>query len=123
MAPDYRGAMPTDPLPPPNLKRWTVRRKAAVLDALLQGRITDAEACARWDLTLEEIDAWQHALDLYGLYGLRATMTPRPRRRRPARRRGGAEFHDAAPHGAQASPRSNSVSTWTPVIAANGSTR
>ena len=34
----------TDDLPPPNTKRWVVRRKAAVLAAVRDGRITMQEA-------------------------------------------------------------------------------
>jgi transposase-like protein len=60
-------------LPPPNTKRWVVRRKAAVVAAVQAGRITMEEACRRYQLTEEEFREWQRAYDTHGLPGLRAT--------------------------------------------------
>jgi hypothetical protein len=60
-------------LPPANTKRWVVRRKAAVVDAVMSGKITFEEACRRYQLTEEEFLAWQHAYEEHGLLGLRAT--------------------------------------------------
>jgi len=79
-----------DELPPPNTKRWVVRRKAAVVAAVQGGRITLEEALRRYQLTEEEFRAWQRAYDTHGLPGLRATRlqqyrtpsSPRPRRPR-----------------------------------------
>ncbi len=53
--------------------RWTVRRKAAVLQAIADGRITPEAACARWELTREEIEAWRRDFASAGVRGLRAT--------------------------------------------------
>ena len=75
---------PVDNLPPPNTKRWVVRRKAAVLVAVRNGDITVEEACRRYGLSEEELQAWQRAFDADGLRGLLATRGPayriRPRR-------------------------------------------
>jgi transposase len=79
-----------DELPPPNTKRWVVRRKAAVVAAVQGGKITLEEALRRYQLTEEEFRTWQRAYDTHGLPGLRATRlqqyrapsSPRPRRPR-----------------------------------------
>jgi len=70
-------------LPPPNTKRWVARRKAAVLAALRDAAITIEEACRRYELSEEELRAWQRAFDAHGLPGLRATRLQGQRRRRP----------------------------------------
>ena len=59
-------------LPPPNTRRWTFRRKAAVLQALRNGVLTIEEAVERYALSGEEIRAWQRDFERHGLYGLRA---------------------------------------------------
>ena len=79
-----------DDLPPPNTKRWVVRRKAAVVVAVLSGVITLEEACRRYRLSEEEFLAWRRAFETHGLPGLRTTHTqdyrdrasPRPRKPR-----------------------------------------
>jgi hypothetical protein len=60
-------------LPPTTSRRWTIRRKAGVLEALRRGALTLEEASQRYALSLEELRAWERDLDRYGLYGLRAT--------------------------------------------------
>jgi hypothetical protein len=60
-------------LPPPNTKRWVVRRKAAVVAAVRSGRITMEEALRRYQLSEEEFLSWQRALEAHGLAGLRTT--------------------------------------------------
>lgn len=60
-------------LPPPNTKRWVIRRKAEVVAAVRGGLLTLEEACNRYTLTLEEFLAWQKAIDQFGMPGLRAT--------------------------------------------------
>ncbi len=60
-------------LPPPNTKRWVIRRKAEVVAAVRGGLLTLEEACARYSLSMEEFLAWQRAIDRHGLRGLRAT--------------------------------------------------
>ena len=60
-------------LPPPNTKRWVIRRKAEVVAAVRGGLLSLEEACDRYTLTVEEFLAWQRAIDRHGLPGLRAT--------------------------------------------------
>lgn len=62
-----------DDLPPPNTKRWVVRRKAEVVSAVRAGLITLEEACRRYTLSVEEFASWQALVDQYGVRGLRAT--------------------------------------------------
>ncbi|HEX3674839.1 MAG TPA: DUF1153 domain-containing protein [Rhizomicrobium sp.] len=60
-------------LPPPNTQRWVIRRKAQVVAAVRGGLLTLDEACARYRLTVEEYAGWQHAIEAFGLAGLRVT--------------------------------------------------
>jgi hypothetical protein len=64
-----------DTLPPRGTSRWVVRRKAEVVAAVNGGLLSAEEACARYDLTLEEFAAWQRAVDRVGMKGLRVTKT------------------------------------------------
>jgi hypothetical protein len=79
-----------DDLPPPNTTRWIIRRKAAVVVAVRDGKITIEEALRRYQLSEEEFLSWQRLFEAHGLVGLRATRVqqyrsrplrgPRPRR-------------------------------------------
>lgn len=60
-------------LPPPSLNRWVIRRKAEVVAAVNGGLLTIEEACARYNLALEEFASWQRAIDRSGMLGLRVT--------------------------------------------------
>jgi Protein of unknown function (DUF1153) len=60
-------------LPPPDIKRWSPARKAAVVAAARAGVISREEACARYMLSEEELVAWEKALDRNGVPGLRTT--------------------------------------------------
>jgi hypothetical protein len=60
-------------LPPPDTKRWVVRRKAAIVYAVRNGSISLEEARLRYMLSREEFFAWERAVDRYGIPGLRAT--------------------------------------------------
>ena len=66
-------------LPALNTRRWTIRRKAAVLQALRSG-LTLAQSLERYALSVEEIRAWERDLERHGLYGLRATRVQIHRR-------------------------------------------
>jgi hypothetical protein len=66
-------------LPPPDTRRWVARRKAEVVAAVNGGLLTIAEACERYQLTLEEFASWQRAEERIGLPGLRATRVKRYR--------------------------------------------
>lgn len=60
-------------LPSPDTKRWVVRRKAVVVQAVRNGVISLQEACRRYNLSIEEFLAWQRAIERYGIPGLRVT--------------------------------------------------
>jgi hypothetical protein len=74
-------------LPLPATKRWVVRRKAAVVAAVRSGEVTLEEACRWYQLSEEELLAWQRAFEIHGLAGLRITRTQQYRVLRPARSR------------------------------------
>ena len=60
-------------LPPPDTKRWVIRRKAQVVAAVQGGLLSLDEACERYALTMEEFLGWRTAISRFGLPGLRAT--------------------------------------------------
>lgn len=60
-------------LPPPDTKRWVMRRKAEVVAAVREGIITLDEACRRYTLSVEEFLSWQKLIENHGVRGLRAT--------------------------------------------------
>jgi len=62
-----------DDLPPPDTKRWVMRRKAEVVAGVRAGLITLNEACKRYTLSVDEFLSWQSLFDNYGLDGLRCT--------------------------------------------------
>jgi hypothetical protein len=60
-------------LPPPNTKRWVIRRKAEVVAGVRAGLISLEEACQRYKLSVEEFLSWQRMIERHGVLGLRAT--------------------------------------------------
>ena len=60
-------------LPAPGTKRWVIRRKAAVVDAVRKGMLTFDDACRHYNLSAEEFNSWQRLIDRHGPRGLRAT--------------------------------------------------
>lgn len=60
-------------LPPPDTKRWVMRRKAEVVAGVRSGLISLEEACERYTLSVEEFLSWQRLIDRHGVRGLRAT--------------------------------------------------
>ena len=58
-------------LPPADTKRWSSRRKAAVVVATRTGLITREDACKRYMLSEEELAGWENAFDKRGIPGLR----------------------------------------------------
>jgi hypothetical protein len=60
-------------LPPAETRRWSSRRKAAIVIAIRAGVLNRQEACERYTLSLEELAAWETALDQNGIPGLRVT--------------------------------------------------
>lgn len=57
-------------LPPPNTKRWSSRRKAAVVVATRAGILSRQEAHQRYMLSDEELATWEVAFDRRGIPGL-----------------------------------------------------
>lgn len=70
-------------LPPPNTKRWVVRRKAEVVFAVSAGLLTLKQACKRYKLSEEEFSSWKKLIGKYGMRGLRVTRTQKYRNQDP----------------------------------------
>jgi hypothetical protein len=79
-------------LPPKNLKRWIARHKADVIAAVEGGLLSEADACARYNISREEFAGWLEAFDREGVAGLRARAKARGTRRANGARN---EFHGA----------------------------
>ncbi|MDE1147665.1 MAG: DUF1153 domain-containing protein [Azospirillaceae bacterium] len=62
-----------DDLPPPDTKRWVMRRKAQVVDGVRAGLLTMQDACARYTLSEEEFLSWQRLIETHGPRALRTT--------------------------------------------------
>ncbi len=69
-----------DDLPPTDIKRWSMRRKAEVVLAVHGGLITPSTACERYRMSIEELWSWDRLLDRHGLPGLRVTRLQEYRR-------------------------------------------
>jgi len=54
-------------------QRWTVRRKAAVVEAVRGGWMPIEEACRLYNISVDEFLAWERDIDRHGIPGLRAT--------------------------------------------------
>jgi hypothetical protein len=67
---DAFGPMPELPL---LSRRWTVRRKAAVIEAVRGDWVPIEEACRLYNLSVDEFLAWERDIDRHGLHGLRST--------------------------------------------------
>ena len=57
-------------LPPTDLRRWVMRRKADIVMAVRGGILSIEAACSRYRLSREEYLAWQKAFDRFGMKGL-----------------------------------------------------
>lgn len=62
-----------DDLPPPNTKRWVIKRKAQVVAGVRTGLISLEDACKRYRLSVEEFLSWQRLIERHGMRGLRTT--------------------------------------------------
>ncbi|MGQ9365332.1 CtrA inhibitor SciP [Azospirillum sp. ST 5-10] len=76
--------MSENDLPPPDTKRWVMRRKAEVVAGVRSGLISLEEACRRYTLSVEEFLSWQRLIDSHGMRGLRATRLQDYRNNEPA---------------------------------------
>ena len=83
-----------DDLPPPETKRWVIRRKAEVVAGVRNGLISLEDACSRYKLSAEEFISWQKLIEEHGMRGLRTTRLQQYRRL-------GSNETDTAPVGSQ----------------------
>ncbi len=60
--------------------RWMPLRKARVVDAVCRGRLSLAEACEQYGLSLEEYLEWHREFQSSGVAGLRLSEIQRRRR-------------------------------------------
>jgi hypothetical protein len=67
---DVLDQMPELPRP---RQRWTVRRKAAVIQAVRGGWVPIEEVCQLYTLSVDEFLAWERDIDRFGIHGLRTT--------------------------------------------------
>ena len=54
-------------------QRWTVRRKAAVIAAVRAGWLPVEDVCQLYNLSVDELLAWERDIDRNGVPGLRVT--------------------------------------------------
>ena len=54
-------------------QRWTVRRKAAVIQAVRGGWVPIEEISEMCKISVDEFKAWERDMDRHGIHGLRAT--------------------------------------------------
>ena len=69
-----------DDLPPPETKRWVIRRKAEVVAGVRNGLISLEDACNRYKLSVDEFLSWQRLIEEHGVRGLRTTRLQQYRR-------------------------------------------
>ena len=60
----------TGTLPPSDTRCWTARRKALLVEAVRDGRLTLAEAWSRYGVSGEEFASWAERLERHGVGGL-----------------------------------------------------
>jgi len=66
-------------LPKPNTRRWVASRKAAVVRGVLYGLISQDDALACYEISLEEFNEWLAAVSEHGEAALKATAVQRYR--------------------------------------------
>jgi hypothetical protein len=77
---DDRTVFTLGDLPATDTRRWTMRRKAEIVEAVRGGLITVEEARARYTLTAAEFLSWQSAIQRSGTPGLNAKRGQADRR-------------------------------------------
>ena len=60
-------------LPDPKTRRWVASRKNAVVRAVDAGLLSMEQACERYGLSEEELDAWRKAVADFGIGALKTT--------------------------------------------------
>ena len=61
------------PVLPSPQQRWTVQRKAAVIEAVRGGWMPIEEACRLYNISVDEFLSWERDIDRNGVPGLRST--------------------------------------------------
>ena len=69
-----------DKLPPTDTKRWVMRRKAQLINAVRNKVLTMEEALKRYSLSEEEFKSWEKLFDNHGMRALRVTRLKEYRR-------------------------------------------
>jgi uncharacterized protein DUF1153 len=82
------GAYIVNNTPPSSIRRWVASRKAAVIAAVRDGKITMEETLHCYQLTEEEFLSWQRAFESHGLSGLKIKFMQRYREPHESRRPG-----------------------------------
>jgi hypothetical protein len=72
-SPDWEELFARIPELPALSERWTVRRKAAVIQAVRGGWVPIEEIVRLHNLSVDEFLAWERDVDRYGVPGLRTT--------------------------------------------------
>ena len=57
-----------------HIRRWTIRRKVALLEALQKGAVSVEEASERYQLSVEELRTWERDFERYGMYATRVQI-------------------------------------------------
>jgi hypothetical protein len=70
---DWADVFDRTPTLPRSRQRWTVRRKAAVIEAVRGGWVPIEEVCRLYNLSVDEFLAWERDIDRHGIHGLRTT--------------------------------------------------
>jgi hypothetical protein len=68
------------PIPPASTKHWTAYRKAGVVQAIRDGRLTTEQACRRFGLGADELVHWIALHNTHGVGSLRVCDTQTYRR-------------------------------------------
>ena len=66
-------------LPPEDTRRWVASRKAIIVKAVAYGLIPRAAALESYQLSEDELTAWENAVDTHGEAALRTTALQRYR--------------------------------------------
>ncbi|WP_311950859.1 DUF1153 domain-containing protein [Halomonas piscis] len=61
----------------PTVKRWTAKRKAAVVMDIFKGKTTTAEVARQYDLTVSEVEGWIDEAQRSMENGFKADESPR----------------------------------------------
>ena len=65
--------MKNDPLPQIETGRFTIKRKAQIVNAVRNHVAILADVCARYGISEDEFRSWETLLDKFGVLGLRAS--------------------------------------------------